>query len=199
MFKPDTPLYKYTEKNVDSIVALNPKFDAERDNFRIAYEKNIERYKELAEETGVPPELIAIIHYRENSGDYLNGSFNVYLHNGEQLGNVTVKEPKNIIFYDFNLAAIDAINKKKDYKEKYYLTSDSKDIVAMMCFAEVYNGLGYYNNGHISPYLYSGTNVYISGKYVEEKNAAGEYISVYKEDVVDEQIGVYILLNSILN
>ena len=52
------------------------------------------------------------------------------------------------------------------------------------------SGLGYYNNGHISPYLYSGTNVYISGKYVEEKNAAGEYISVYKEDVVDEQIGV---------
>ena len=79
------------------------------------------------------------------------------------------------------------------------LTSDSKDIVAMMCFAEVYNGLGYYNNGHISPYLYSGTNLYVSGKYVEERNAEGKYISVYKKDVVDAQIGVYILLNSILD
>lgn len=85
MSKPDTPLYKYTEENVKNIVTLDSKFDAERDDFKTAYEKNIERYKELAEEVGVPPELIAVIHYRENSKDYLDGSFNVYLHNGEQL------------------------------------------------------------------------------------------------------------------
>ena len=199
MSKPDTPLYKYTEENVKNIVTLDSKFDAERDDFKTAYEKNIERYKELAEEVGVPPELIAVIHYRENSKDYLDGSFNVYLHNGEQLGKTTVKVPKGIYFEDFNLAAYDAIRKKEEYIEKYNLTSDSKDIIAMMCFAEVYNGLGYYNNKHISPYLYSGTNLYVSGKYVEERNAEGKYISVYKENVVDAQIGVYILLNSILD
>ena len=199
MSKPDNPLYNYTEENVRSIVMLDPKFDNERDKFREAYEENIERYRELADKIGVPPELIAIIHYRENTKDYLEGSFGVYLHNGEQLGRKTEKVPKGIYFDDFDLAAEDAIKQKENFIEKYHLTADSKDIVAMMCFAEVYNGLGYYNNGHISPYLYSGTNLYTSGKYVEERNAEGEYVSVYREDVVDAQIGVYILLNSILN
>lgn len=97
------------------------------------------------------------------------------------------------------MAAEDAIRQKEQYIEKYHLSADSKDIVAMMCFAEVYNGLGYYNNGHVSPYLYSGTNLYTSGKYVEERDANGHYVSVYKEDVVDAQIGVFILLNSIIN
>ena len=69
----------------------------------------------------------------------------------------------------------------------------------MMCFAEVYNGLGYYNNGKVSPYLYSGTNLYTSGKYVEVKDKNGKYISVYKKDKVDKQVGVYLLLKAISN
>jgi len=48
------------------------------------------------------------------------------------------------------------------------LTSESEDVAAMMAFAERYNGLGYYNNGSISPYMYSGTDVYSSGKYTED-------------------------------
>ena len=197
--KPDTPLYRYTEEHVSNIIVVDSKFDAERDKFKAAYEKNIDRYQELADEIGVPPELIAVIHYRENTKDYLEGNFNVYLHNGEQLGKKTEKVPKGIYFDNFDLAAEDAIKAKENYIEKYHLTAESNDIVAMMCFAEVYNGLGYYNNGHISPYLYSGTNIYTSGKYVEERNDKGQYVSVYKEEVVDSQIGAYILLNSILS
>lgn len=67
----------------------------------------------------------------------------------------------------------------------------------MICFAKIHNGLGHYGNRHINHYLYSGTNLYTSGKYVEERNSEGKY-AVYKEDVADAQIGVYILLNAIL-
>lgn len=190
---PDTPLYNYTLEMVGNITELDPKFDAEVESFRQAYERNRERYESLAELTGVPPELLAVIHYRENTRDYLNGEFRVYLHNGQQLGNPTTIPPKGKDFDDFDEAAIDAINMKSSYISKYNLSPTSKDIVAMLCYAEVYNGLGYYNNGHVSPYIYSGTNIYSSGKYVDEPSG-----SRYLEDVVDEQIGAYLLLNSIL-
>lgn len=98
--------------------------------------------------------------------------------------------PEDKFFVDFHEAAVDAIKMKENYIEKYQLTPTSKDIIAMMAFAEVYNGLGYYNNGNISPYLYSGTNIYISGKF--------EADGVYNEDLVDKQIGVYVLLDAIV-
>lgn len=59
----------------------------------------------------------------------------------------------------------------------------------MSAFAEAYNGLGYYNKGRVSAYVYSGTNVYKSGKYVDD--------GVYDPKVKDKQPGVYILIMAI--
>jgi len=59
----------------------------------------------------------------------------------------------------------------------------------MMAFAESYNGLGYYNKGLVSPYVYSGTNVYTKGKYVVD----GKFSS----STIDGQPGVYLLINSL--
>jgi len=42
-----------------------------------------------------------------------------------------------------------------------------------MTFAETFNGLGYSKNGHVSPYLYSGTDAYSSGKYVKDGKLRG--------------------------
>ena len=58
-----------------------------------------------------------------------------------------------------------------------------------MAFAERYNGLGYYNKKRVSPYVYSGTNVYTGGKYVSD--------GVYDSNTVDKQPGVYILIDAI--
>lgn len=99
---------------------------------------------------------------------------------------------------DFYTAAIDAIERKGAFIEKYHLNSESDDIVAMMCFLEVYNGLGYFNNDYISPYSYSGTNLYVSGKYVEEPNTEGKMVSVYHPELVDKQVGSYLLLKGIM-
>lgn len=140
----------------------------------------------------MPPELIAVIHYRESSADYLRGKFDVYLHNGDPLGQKTVHVPhnKNFKHGEFDKAAIDAINGQRHYVNLYQLSSNSKDIVAMMSFAENYNGTGYAKNHHINPYLFSGTNVYKKGKYKSDGN--------YDPNLVDDQAGVYILLKAII-
>jgi|GEM_PF-2788999 len=198
MDKPDTPLYEYTEEMVGNIFEIDSKFEDEVKKFAEAYEKNKSVYEEIAKKAGVPPELIAIIHHRENTPDFLNGTFNVYLHNGEKLGTPTKLVPVGKDFNDFIEAAIDAMKDEKAYIDRYNLWLGSDDIIAMMAFAEVYNGLGYYNNNRVSPYLYSGTNVYTSGKYVEEFDENDNRVSKYYNDLVDDQVGVYLLLKSIL-
>jgi len=62
-------------------------------------------------------------------------------------------------------------------------------LVAMLTFAEAYNGWGYYNRDRISPYVYSGTNVYKKGKYVADGK--------FDPETIDIQPGIYILINAI--
>ncbi len=74
----------------------------------------------------------------------------------------------------------------------------------MCTFAELFNGTGYDNlkkkNGEsmVSPYVFSGTNVYKKGKFVEVKNRNGEYVPKYDKNLVDKQVGVLRLLDAIL-
>ena len=111
------------------------------------------------------------------------------MHNGDPLGKPTTHVPVGKNFDNFTDAAVDALSEKKSLRDKYKLTSDSNDMAAMMAFAESYNGLGYYNKDRVSPYVYSGTDVYKSGKYVSDGN--------YSATAVDGQPGVYILINSL--
>jgi len=46
---------------------------------------------------------------------------------------------------------------------------------------EQYNGLGYFNKGIPSPYVWSGTNQYTKGKYVAD--------GVFDPNAVDQQLG----------
>ncbi|MDL2302568.1 hypothetical protein LJC58_09470 [Lachnospiraceae bacterium OttesenSCG-928-D06] len=79
------------------------------------------------------------------------------------------------------------------------IKSCTNDIVALLTLAEIYSGTGYYDNGYINPYLYSGTNVYEKGKYVEVLDENDQYTSRYDADLVDQQLGAYVMLQSILN
>ena len=74
--------------------------------------------------------------------------------------------------------------------KKYKLKADSKDMAAMLSFAEVYNGFGYFNKGVVSPYIYSGTNLYKKGKFVSDGS--------YNASVTDKQPGVFILIKKII-
>ena len=141
----------------------------------------------------MPKALIAAIHYRENTNDYIKGKFKIYLHNGQQLGKKTTITPigKNFKRNQFVKAAIDAIHDKNKFRKKYKLTKKSKDMAAMLAFAEKFNGTGYtdYHKGN-NPYLYSGTNIYKKGKY--------DYDGHYNSNLVDRQVGVFALINKIL-
>lgn len=180
--------HKYYINNKDlinqiKVVNKEDKFDYDIWNFQKIFTENKGTYEEIANQTGVPPELIAAIHYRESGCN-----FETYLHNGQPLGKPTTIVPKGRIFNDFTEAAIDALNSEQ--KNKGISLSEEDSIEMMMLFAELYNGTGYtdYRNT-ASPYVYSGTDVYISGKYASD----GEYDS----ELVDKQPGIYLLVISL--
>ena len=55
---------------------------------------------------------------------------------------------------------------------------------------ETYNGIGYANKGRPSPYLWAGTDQYVSGKYVRD--------NVYDPNAVDQQPGTANLLKAMM-
>lgn len=182
----DNKIYK---READLIAQINSidtnKFSYDINNFKKIYNNNKATYEAISKKTGIPPELIAAIHYRES-----NCNFNTYFHNGDPLGKPTTHVPVGKYFDNFIDSAVDALNDKKAIRDEYGLTADSNDLAAMMAFAERYNGLGYYNKDRVSPYVYSGTNVYTKGKYVADGK--------FDPNVVDKQPGVYLLVNAIM-
>ena len=60
----------------------------------------------------------------------------------------------------------------------------------MLAFSEVYYGQKQYKKGNASAYNFSGTNVYLGGKYTSDGK--------YNGKVFDAQPGIYILISSIL-
>jgi lysozyme family protein len=181
----NSKLYKHEADLIAQINSVDSKkFSWDIKNFKNIYEKNKSIYEEISTKNGIPSELIAALHYRESGCN-----FNTYLHNGDPLGKPTMHVPAEIYFDNFTDAAVDALSKKKSLRDKYSLSSDSNDMAAMMAFAESYNGLGYYKKEKISPYVFSGTNVYEKGKYI----ADGQY----DPNAIDAQPGVYLLINAL--
>ena len=151
---------------------------ADLDKFKANYEANMDKYQKVEDATGVPAELIAAIHWRESTGN-----FNTYLHNGQPLGQVTTLVPKGIYFEDWTEAAIDAISSHNPE------IIDENDVTTLYEYAERYNGTGYRKRGVNSPYVWSGTTNYSSGKYVKD--------GVYDPSAVDKQLGVAVMLQAI--
>lgn len=135
------------------------------------------RYERASKATGVPWDVIGVIHYRESSGDFAG-----VLHNGQKIigtGKKTTLVPKERgPFSTWEAAAIDALMNCAPFaaKNKDWSIAGTLDIL------ERYNGLGYRKKGLPSPYLWAGTDQYIKGKYV----ADGEY----DPNHVDQQLGV---------
>ncbi len=145
---------------------------------------NKERYAAIARHfanPGLKWWLVAVIHEMECSQN-----FNRYLGNGERLDRVTTLVPAGRgPFANFEEGAIDALKLQGADK----ITDWSIDNV--LYFLEGYNGYGYSKYQHInSPYLWSGSNHYTSGKYI----ADGKYDS----NAISQQIGVALMLKAII-
>lgn len=144
-------------------------------------EANRARYEVVSKATGVPWDVIGVIHYRESSND-----FRGVLHNGQRIigtGRKTTLVPKGRgPFSTWEQAAIDALADCHPYMAK------NKDwsIGTTLDKLEAYNGLGYRNKGLPSPYLWAGTDQYQKGKYVADGK--------YDPNHVDQQLGVAAIL-----
>jgi len=141
------------------------------------------RYQNVANKTGAPWAVIACIHMRES--DF---NFGTQLGQGDPLGQVSTHVPKGMGPYHgpdaWDRAAIEALehdglDKVKDWR-----------IEKALYYFEKYNGWGYWNKGRVSPYVWAGSDQYVSGKFV----ADGQYSS----SAVDQQLGCGPLLKTIM-
>lgn len=143
------------------------------------------RYETVEAATGVPWWWIGAIHNRESGCD-----FRGVLHNGDRIignGRKTYRVPKGRgPFSSWEQAARDALAIKG-------LKPGSRVWNMERCLyeAERFNGFGYRQFRDIpSPYLWSFTNQYRAGKYVDD--------GVWSATAVDQQIGVAPLLKVLM-
>lgn len=152
---------------------------------------NQTRYEAVQQKINVPWYFIAVIHNMEAS---LN--FTKHLHNGDSLKKRTVNIPAGKpkadpiqgwqVGYTWEESAIDALKSKEFDQVKDW------SLAAQLWQLERYNGFGYrqYHADVLTPYLWSGTNLYTKGKYTADGKWDGNAVS--------EQIGVAALLKILI-
>lgn len=140
------------------------------------------RYQAVSAGTGVPWAVVAVIHERECSQDWAGS-----LAQGDPWNRVSVHVPAGRgPFRSWEEAAIDALVNCAPYAARNKDWSIGRTLAKL----EQYNGLGYAARGKPSPYIWSGTDQYGSGKYVRD--------GVYDPNVVDRQPGCAGLLMAMM-
>ena len=140
-------------------------------------------YQRVEDETGVPWQMVAVIHIRE-AGVQDVGRFQCVLHNGERI--VGLRRKTRLVpagrgpFMNWHDAAVDALKMKGFHKIKDW------PVERILWALEPYNGYGYRNRGLRSPYLWASTNHQQRGKYIAD--------GVFSRYVMDRQIGCAALL-----
>lgn len=155
------------------------------DSVVIKIYNNIETYKLASKKCLVPWSFIACIHSLETSLD-----FTKHLHNGDSLKAKTIRVPKGRPLvgnppYSWEESVEDALKLKGLHKWGDW------SIEGSLYQFERYNGFGYRNKGINSPYLWSYTNHYKSGKYVSDGK--------FDPNAISKQIGCAALLKRIFD
>ncbi len=126
--------------------------------------ENISRYRTVSQNSGVPWFFIAAIHNMESGQD-----FTCHLHNGDPLSDRTVHVPagrprRGTPPFTWEESAADALAMRRlDRVTEWTLERTLYEL-------EGYNGWGYrlYHPYVLSPYLWSFSNHYTSGKYTAD-------------------------------
>ena len=140
------------------------------------------RYLPVSSQTGVPWFIIAVIHEREAGQDWAAS-----LAQGDPWDRRSVHVPKGRgPFANWREAAVDALVNCAPYAARW------KDWSAggALTLLEQYNGLGYSARGLPSPYLWSGTDQYVRGKYVRD--------GVFDANAIDQQLGCAGLIRAMM-
>jgi lysozyme family protein len=131
--------------------------------------------------------FVAIAHYRESNLD-----FSTHLGQGDPLNKKTTHVPAGRgPFFGadaFERGAVDAL---VDCAPKAAMSNKDWSISGMLTYWERYNGLAYANQNVPSPYIWSGTDQYKSGKVTRDHGPI-------EWDVVDKQLGCAAILLSIM-
>jgi lysozyme family protein len=154
---------------------------------------NWARYVKISEATGVPPQVIGVIHYREADLD-----FGSQLAQGDPLGAVSKNVPSGRgPFFNhptdppgqdaFYRGALDALIDCDPHAANWTDWSPGGTCTLM----EEYNGLGYAYRGLPSAYVWSGTDQYVKGKFVRDGQ--------FDPDTVDVQEGCAAILRCIMD
>lgn len=131
------------------------------------------RYLAVEKKTGVPWFVVAVIHERESSQNWLDS-----LGQGDPWNQVSTHVPAGRgPFSSWEEAAIDALVKCRPYTATWRDWSPGGTMTQL----ELYNGLKYANAGRPSPYVWSGTDQYKIGKVTRDHGPI--------EEVVDKQLG----------
>ena len=139
-----------------------------------------QRYRAVSQKTGVPWQLIGLMHGLECGYD-----FNKHLHNGDSLGGATVRVPAGrplgwVAGSPWEDSAVDALKLKKlDRVQEWSLPR-------VLYALEAFNGFGYRGHGVRSPYLWSFSNLYDKGKYIADHQ--------FDPNAVSKQAGSAVLL-----
>ena len=132
-----------------------------------------DRYVEVARRTNVPWYVIAVIHEREAAQRWDRS-----IAQGDPWNKKSVHVPAGRgPFKSWEDAAVDALTNCGPR------AAHCKDWSAggALSLLESYNGLGYAHKGIPSPYIWSGTDQYVSGKYVRD--------GMFDPKAVDKQLG----------
>lgn len=142
---------------------------------------NKDRYDIIEKQTTAPWWFVATLHHME-----AGGNFNCHLANGDPLIARTVNEPVGLPKFgkppfSWEEAATAVLFSKGWSPENEGL--DWTDTAKCLYRMESYNGWGYrlYHSDCLSPYLWSGTNHYIKGKYASDGK--------YDPELVSKQVG----------
>lgn len=211
-------VYKYMADLINNnklIIKDNPvDFKSSVDSFERKYKKRKKLYNKISKyvtnhvfskkdrkKYGVPAALIAALHFRENETDYDKGSFLVDPENGENA--ISDKLSKKERIKRFKDLEVKLFMVQKNRIKNVKLTRKSKDIVAMCAIALYHNGKYDVSTdtGNIkdtwkhSPYVFSGTSQYDSGKFVYDLETDR---FIYISNKIDQQVGVLRTLDSVI-
>ncbi|MBZ9602605.1 hypothetical protein [Phyllobacterium chamaecytisi] len=155
--------------------------------------RNRDQYTAVEQLTGVPWHVVATLHLREASANFLG-----HLHNGDPLRSLTVHVPRNRPprpwphepwdpVSAWKASAQDALN-MEGFSGKH---PDSWTLEMTLFRFEKYNGFGYYFHHIPSTYLWNFSNVGRPGGYNSDGN--------WKRDYVSRQIGAAVVLKQMLS
>jgi lysozyme family protein len=183
--EPVKPVNKGDTKNPDfqylwDTCVIRPEYLATVKRVAAQIKANKSRYDGVSKITGVPSDVIAVIHHME-----CGGRFDRHLHCGDPLTARTVRVPKGRPVkgeppFTWEESAIDALGYDGATRIKDW------NIVATLTFLQKFNGTGYLNKGIYSPYLWSFSNHYTAGKFVRD--------GVYDASAVSKQCGAAVIL-----